>query len=100
MKRFGPVSYTHLDVYKRQEFGKPIRVIPKPTQLGNGIISDVIWHPKEDYLVYLKQDSKEVGLIKIIKDGPTQKIIRLELAGSTIKLDGLPKTGIFTKDGK
>ncbi|CAN1511726.1 hypothetical protein MCERE19_00804 [Spirosomataceae bacterium] len=89
-----------LQIFELNEFGKPIRVIAKPSQLASGPISDVIWHPKEDYLAYIKQDTKEIGLIKIIKDGPTHKIIRLELAGSTIKLDGMPKSGTFTKDGK
>lgn len=89
-----------LQIFELNEFGKPIRVISKPTQMANGAVTDVIWHPKEDYLAYIKQDTKEIGLVKIIKDGPTQKIIRLELVGSTIKLDGIPKTGLFTKDGK
>jgi 6-phosphogluconolactonase (cycloisomerase 2 family) len=89
-----------LQIFELNEFGKPIRVIAKPTAMGNGAISDVIWHPSQDFLVYLKQDSKEIGLIKIVKDGPTQKIIRLEQSGSTIKLDGFPKSGSFSKDGK
>lgn len=89
-----------LQIFELNEFGKPIRVIAKPSQMANGSVSDVIWHPKEDYLVYIKQDTREIGLVKIIKDGPTQKIIRLELSGSTIKLDGVPKTGLFTNDGK
>ncbi|MCP9765862.1 hypothetical protein EGI31_23245 [Lacihabitans soyangensis] len=89
-----------LQIFELNEFGKPIRVIAKPSQLANGPISDVIWHPKEDFLAYIKQDTREIGLVKIIKDGPTQKIIRLELTGSTIKLDGMPKSGTFTKDGK
>jgi DNA-binding beta-propeller fold protein YncE len=89
-----------LQIFELNEFGKPIRVIAKPTALGNGAISDVVWHPNQDFLVYLKQDTKEIGLIKIIKDGPTQKIIRLEQHGGTIKLDGVPKSGVFTKDGK
>jgi DNA-binding beta-propeller fold protein YncE len=89
-----------LQIFELNEFGKPIRVIAKPSQMANGAVSDVIWHPKEDYLVYIKQDTKEIGLVKIIKDGPSQKIIRLEQSGSTIKLDGLPKTGLFTNNGK
>ncbi|MCP9754293.1 hypothetical protein EGI26_03825 [Lacihabitans sp. CCS-44] len=89
-----------LQIFELNEFGKPIRVIAKPSQMANGSVSDVIWHPKEDYLVYIRQDTREIGLVKIIKDGPTQKIIRLELSGSTIKLDGVPKTGLFTNDGK
>ena len=89
-----------LQIFELNEFGKPIRVIAKPSQMANGAVSDVVWHPKEDFLVYIKQDTKEIGLVKIIKDGPTQKIIRLELVGSTIKLDGMPRSGTFTKDGK
>lgn len=52
------------------------------------------------FLVYLKQDTKEIGLLKIIKDGPTQKIIRVEQSGNTIKFDGVPTFGTFTSDGK
>ncbi len=89
-----------LQIFELNEFGKPIRVIAKPSQMSNGAVSDVIWHPKEDFLVYIKQDTREIGLVKIIKDGPTQKIIRLEQTGSTIKLDGIPKTGLFTSNGK
>ena len=89
-----------LQIFELNEFGKPIRVISKPTQMGNGAVSDIIWHPNDDFLVYIKQDSKEIGIVKVVKDGPTQKIIRLEQLGSPIKLDGMPKTGMFSKDGK
>ncbi|MCP9767692.1 hypothetical protein EGI22_07190 [Lacihabitans sp. LS3-19] len=89
-----------LQIFELNEFGKPIRVISKPNTLGNGVINDVIWHPSEDFLVYLKQDTKEIGLLKVIKDGPTQKIIRVEQSGNTIKFDGIPTFGTFSADGK
>ena len=89
-----------LQVFELNEFGKPIRLIQKPTALANGAINDVIWHPSEDFLAYLKADTKEIGLLRVVRDGPTKKIIRLELLGNTIKLDGMPKAGYFTKDGK
>jgi 6-phosphogluconolactonase (cycloisomerase 2 family) len=89
-----------LQVFELNEFGKPIRVIQKPSMLENGAITDVEWHPSGDFLAYIKKGTKEIGLIKVIKDGPTQKIIRLELHGNTLKLEGLPKMGKFSKDGK
>jgi DNA-binding beta-propeller fold protein YncE len=89
-----------LQVFELNEFGKPIRIIPKPSTLGIGVINDVIWHPNEDFIVYLKEDTKEIGMLKVIKDGPTQKIIRLEQFGSTVKFDGFPILGAFTPDGK
>jgi 6-phosphogluconolactonase (cycloisomerase 2 family) len=76
-----------LQVFELNEFGKPIRIIQKPPQIGNGPLIDVEWHPSGDFLAFIKRDTKEVGLIKAIKDGPSQKIVRLELWK-------------FTKDGK
>jgi 6-phosphogluconolactonase (cycloisomerase 2 family) len=89
-----------LQVFELTEFGKPIRMIPKPSLMSNGTVTDIEWHPNGDFLAYIKQDTKEVGLIKVVRDGPTQKIVRLEQFGNTIKMEGLPTTGSFTKDGK
>jgi WD40 repeat protein len=89
-----------LQVLELNEFGKPIRIISKPNLFGNGKISDITWHPSGDFLVYIKQETKEVGLIKVVRDGPTKKIVRLETHGNTLKMEGLPQSGQFTADGK
>ncbi|MFN8429882.1 MAG: hypothetical protein U0V04_07880 [Spirosomataceae bacterium] len=89
-----------LQVFELDETGKPVRLIQRPVALGNGTISDVVWHPTEDFLVFLKKETREIGLVKVLRDGPTGNIIRLELVGNTIKMEGNLKTGEFTKDGK
>ncbi|MBK6978462.1 MAG: hypothetical protein IPH28_16295 [Cytophagaceae bacterium] len=41
-----------LQVFELDETGKPVRLIQRPVALGNGTISDVVWHPTEDFLVF------------------------------------------------
>lgn len=89
-----------LQVFELDGLGKPIRLLQKPSLIGNGVVSDVVWHPTLDYIAFIKSESKEVGLLRIIRDNSTQKIIRIELAGNTIKMEGVPITGLFSKDGK
>ncbi|MBK6978463.1 MAG: beta-propeller fold lactonase family protein [Cytophagaceae bacterium] len=48
----------------------------------------------------MKKETREIGLVKVLRDGPTGNIIRLELVGNTIKMEGNLKAGEFTKDGK
>lgn len=80
--------------------GKPIRKIKKPVSLGNERISHICWTPDGEFLVYSNASKREIGLIQVIKDGPTQKIVRLELYGQPIKLGLNPGMGKFTPDGK
>lgn len=96
----GEAYNQELQVFELNEFGKPIRTIQKPNLLGLGAITDIEWHPSGDFLAYLKKDTKEIGLIKVVKDGPSKKIVRLELLGNSIKMEGLPEVGKFSKDGK
>ncbi len=96
----GEAYNQELQVFELNEFGKPIRTILKPNLLGIGAITDIEWHPSGDFLAFLKKDTKEIGLIKVVKDGPTKKIVRLELLGNSIKMEGLPVVGKFSKDGK
>ena len=44
--------------------------------------------------------SKEVGMLKVTRDGPTNKIIRLDIVGRTLKVGSLPSAGQFTPDSK
>ncbi len=89
-----------IQVYELNEFGKPIRIIAKPNTLPAGRITDICWHPGGDFMTYTNQETKEIGLIKVLRDGPTQKIIRLELFGNPLKINGMPVYGKFTPDGK
>ena len=61
-------------------------------------MNDLVWHPSHDYLVFIRKEDKEVGLIRVVRD--KQLIIRLEQVGSVIKFEGSPMAGIFSKDGR
>ncbi|WP_337041283.1 YncE family protein [Emticicia sp. 17c] len=89
-----------LQVLELDPNGKPIRIISKPHGLPSGKISDVSWHPNDNYIAFTLEDSKEVGLIKTHRDGPTNKIIRLEMQGKPLKVGAFPGNGQFTPDGK
>ncbi|MCU0324645.1 MAG: WD40 repeat domain-containing protein [Spirosomaceae bacterium] len=89
-----------LQVLELDATGKPIRIINKPQSFPAGKVSDISWHPNSDFLAFTLEDSKEVGLIKVLRDGPTQKIIRTELVGKPVKVGSFPAGGQFTPDGK
>lgn len=89
-----------LQVLELDPTGKPIRIINKPQDFQSGKISDVTWHPNNNFLVFTMEESKEVGLMKVTRDGPTTKIIRLDIVGRTLKVGTLPSAGQFTPDGK
>ncbi len=89
-----------IQIFELDKTGKPIRIIKKPANLTPGRITDLVWHPSGDFLVYLNSDTQELGIIKAMKDGPTGQIFRLDLFGNTLKIGGNPKMGIFTPDGR
>jgi DNA-binding beta-propeller fold protein YncE len=89
-----------LQVIEINTEGKPVRKIKKPTALGNERISHICWSPDGDFLIYSNTTKREIGLIQVVRDGPTQKIIRLQLYGQPIKLGLNPGIGKFTPDGK
>ena len=89
-----------LQVLELDTTGKPIRIINKPKDFPSGRITDVSWHPNNNYIAFTLEDSKEVGLIKIARDGPTGKIIRMDLLGHPLKVGNFPGAGQFTPDGK
>jgi Lactonase, 7-bladed beta-propeller len=86
-------------VFELDGSGKPIRLLARPSLMNNGCISDIVWHPSEDYIAYINSQTKEVGLLKVIRDLATRKIIRLEIFGNPMHMDGLPVMGLFSKDG-
>jgi DNA-binding beta-propeller fold protein YncE len=89
-----------IQLFELDDAGKPMRIIKKPQNFEPGRIVDLVWHSSGDYLAYINQDEAQVGLIKVLRDGPTQQIIRLESLGEPLKIGGLPSTGRFTPDGK
>ncbi len=89
-----------VQLYELDKAGKPVRVVKKPNGMNPGRIVDLVWHKSGEFLVYLNRDEAEAGLIKIVRDGPTQQIIRLDLFGSPLKIGTQPIEGKFTPDGK
>ena len=53
-----------------------------------------------NYLVYINIDEAEMGSIKVLREGASEQIIRLELLGSPMKIGSMPTSGKFTPDGK
>lgn len=80
--------------------GKPVRKIKKPSTLGNDKITHLCWSPDGEFLVYTNETRREIGLITVMRDPPTQKIIRLKQVGQPINLGLQPGFGQFTPDGK
>jgi len=89
-----------LQVLELDPSGKPVRIIHRPQGLPAGKISDVSWHPNDNFIAFTFEDTKEVGLMKTTRDGPTNKIVRLELQGKPVKIGTTPGAGQFTPDGK
>lgn len=89
-----------LQVLELDPTGKPVRIIHRPQGLPAGKISDVSWHPNDNFIAFTFEDTKEVGLLKTTRDGPTNKIVRLELQGKPVKIGITPGAGQFTPDGK
>lgn len=87
-----------IQIYELDDMGKPLRMLPAVSFLDAGAVNDIFWHPNKDFLIYIKKEAKEVGLVKVVKDKAA--IIRLEQFGEVIKFDGNPVSGIFSKDGK
>lgn len=88
-----------IQLFELDGTGKPIRLLPKPSLMNNGTISDLVWHPTEDYIAYINSLTREVGLLKVIREVATRKIIRIEIFGNPVQMDGQPVTGLFSKDG-
>lgn len=87
-----------IQIFELDNLGKPLRLLPKIFNLEPGVVTDVLWHPTKDYLVFLKKDTKELGVVRIVKDKNT--IIRLEQFGDVVKFEGQPTSAVFSKDGK
>lgn len=87
-----------LRVFELDEEGKPVRIIPKPKNFAEGRISYAEWHSSGKYIIYINRDAQEVGIIEVLKDGPSGQIIRLEPRGTPVKIEGMPTLGGFTPD--
>jgi DNA-binding beta-propeller fold protein YncE len=89
-----------LQILELDATGKPIRIINKPQNFPAGRVKNVSWHPNGDYIAFTIEESQEVGLVKIVRDGPTTKVIRMDMAGKPVKVGSYPVAGQFTPDGK
>lgn len=88
-----------IEVLELDESGKPIRIISKPVNLPSGRIVDVQWHPSGDFLTFINETTRTVGILRAVKDGPTKRLVRLEFVDQTIALGKKPTVGRFTPDG-
>lgn len=91
-------SGNEIQIFELDDFGKPIRLLPQVLHLEGGAVQDLIWHPSRDYIVFIRKEDKEMGLIKVVRD--KSNIIRLEQVGDMVKFESSPMTGLFSKDGK
>jgi 6-phosphogluconolactonase (cycloisomerase 2 family) len=90
-----------IQVFELDNTGKPIRIIKKPNNgINPGRIVDLIWHKSGDFLIYINEDEAEAGLIRVVRDGFTNQIIRLDTFGSPVKVGKKPTSGKFTPDSK
>lgn len=88
-----------VEILELSDDGRPIRIITKPTLLPPGKLVDIQWHPSGDYLAYINATNRTVGVLKVIRDGPTGKIIRIEHGDQTLSVGKRPVLGKFTPDG-
>lgn len=87
-----------IQIFELDDFGKPLRMLPGISHFEGSAVNDILWHPSKDFLVYIKKEDKELGLIKIVRDKAA--IIRMEQFGDIIKFEGSPTSAIFSKDEK
>lgn len=87
-----------IQIFELDDLGKPVRLLPHVLHLEGGAVHDLIWHPSKDYIVFIRKEDKELGLIKVVRD--KSNIIRLEQVGEIVKFEGSPMAGVFSKDGK
>ena len=89
-----------IQIFELDKEGKPFRIIAKPVDLPPGKISDVVWHPNGEFLVYLNQEEGNLGLIRMVTDGPTGQIIRQETLNEPLKIGGRLSMVKFTPDAR
>lgn len=87
-----------VQIFELDDLGKPVRLLPHVLHLEGGAVHDLVWHPSKDYIVFIRKEDKELGLIKVVRD--KSNIIRLEQVGEMVKFEGSPMAGMFSKDGK
>lgn len=87
-----------IQIFELDDFGKPLRLLPQVLHMEGGAVHDLIWHPSKDYIVFIRKEDRELGLIRVVRD--RNNIIRLEQIGDVVKFEGSPVAGLFSKDGK
>lgn len=88
-----------IEVLELDESGKPIRIVSKPVNLPSGRIIDLQWHPSGDFLTFINETTRTLGILRAVKDGPTKRLVRLEFVDQTIAIGKKPSIGKFTPDG-
>ncbi len=78
--------------------GKPTRLAHLPAQLDSTRIIDLSFHPNGNYLAVTLDQTKEVGLYRIVRDAG--KLKNIEMVGKPFKAGDNPATGKFSADGK
>ncbi|QRQ99614.1 beta-propeller fold lactonase family protein [Dyadobacter sandarakinus] len=79
--------------------GKPSRFLNLPAGIDSSSrIIDVTWHPSGDYIAFTLDNSREVGLYKVIREAG--KLKNVELVGKPVKVGSEPGFGRFSPDGK
>lgn len=87
-----------LQIFELDDFGKPMRLLPAVLHMEAGAIQDVVWHPNRNFLIFIRKEDRELGMIRVVWD--KSRIIRLEQTSETVKFEGKPSHGAFSKDGK
>jgi DNA-binding beta-propeller fold protein YncE len=92
------MSGNEIQIFELDDFGKPLRMLPRVTHFEGSAVNDILWHPNKDFLIYIKKEDKELGLIRIVRDKTS--IIRMEQYGDVVKFEGNPVSAVFSKDEK
>jgi hypothetical protein len=79
--------------------GKPARFLNLPAALeAENKIADLSWHPSGDFIAFILDKTKEVGIYKVIREAG--KLKNVEMVGKPVKVGTEPSYGRFTADGK
>lgn len=85
--------------YEVDDAGKPTRALYLPSTLDStNRIIDLTWHPTGNYLAATLEQTKEVALYKIIREGG--KLRNIEMVGKPLLAGESPASGKFSADGK
>ncbi|REA63133.1 WD40 repeat domain-containing protein [Dyadobacter luteus] len=79
--------------------GKPAKVLHLPAGIDStSKIIDLTWHPSGDFIAFTLDNTKEVGLYRVIREAG--KLKNVEMLGKPVKVGVDPSFGKFSSDGK